>query len=278
MSKLRAMVISDISCVGRCSLTAALPMISAGGIECNIIPTAVLSTQTSGFEGYTYLDFTDQMLPIAKHWKKLGLKFDVILTGFLGSKEQMDIVSEIIDMFKTKDTLVIVDPVMGDNGHLYSIYPKEYPKLMRKLCAKADIITPNVTEASLLVGDEHPDTMSIEDAIIFSNELLDMGFKKSIITGIRFGKKRIGSVCNNGKKEDIVMTRYYDGFFHGSGDVYSGALVACLLNGKKLPEANRIASEFTERAIKKTVKMGTDTRFGLEFEHCIPFLVKELGL
>lgn len=276
MKKLRAMVISDISCVGRCSLTAALPIVSAGGIECNIIPTAVLSTQTSGFEGYTYLDFTEQMLPIAKHWKSLGLKFDAIVTGFLGSVEQMEIVSEIIDMFKTEDTLVIVDPIMGDNGHLYSIYPDNYPKLMKELSSKADIITPNVTEASLLVGREHPDMMSKKDAIAFAEELSELGFKKSVITGIRFGKNKIGSICTKGKKHEFTMQKYYKGFFHGAGDVYSGAFVSCLLNGKSLAESNDIASEFTARSIKATVKMGTETRYGLEFEKCIPFLVKKL--
>jgi pyridoxine kinase len=147
----RIAAIHDISCFGKCSLTVALPIISAADIEVSVIPTAVLSTHTGGFTGYTFRDLTDDMLPIARHWKSLGLEFDAIYTGYLGSFRQLDIVSEIIDMLKTQDTLIVVDPVMADNGRLYASFPDTFPEGMKKLCSKADVVVPNITEASLML-------------------------------------------------------------------------------------------------------------------------------
>ena len=143
----RVAAIHDISCLGRCSLTVALPIISAAGIECSVLPTAVLSTHTGGFTGFTYRDLTDDILPIADHWRELGIGFDALYTGFLGSFGQIAIVSELFERFKTDENIVLVDPVMADNGELYKIFPPDFPSGMRKLCEQATVIIPNITEA-----------------------------------------------------------------------------------------------------------------------------------
>ena len=150
----RAAAIHDISGFGKCSLTVALPIISAMGIEVSVIPTAVLSTHTGGFTGFTYRDLTGDMRPIAEHWNSLGIKFDAIYSGFLGSVEQIDIVTDFIDDFKEKDTVVLVDPAMADGGKMYTVFDMDFAKQMTRLCAKADIIVPNFTEAAFMLGEE----------------------------------------------------------------------------------------------------------------------------
>ena len=149
----RVAAIHDLSGFGKCSLTVALPILSAAGIEAAALPTAILSTHTGGISGYTYRDLTNDMRPIMKHWKSLDLKFDAIYTGFLGSFEQQEIVKEFFDMFRRDDNLILVDPVMGDNGELYTIFTREFAAGMRSLCEKADIIVPNLTEAALLLDE-----------------------------------------------------------------------------------------------------------------------------
>lgn len=151
----RAAAIHDISGFGKCSLTVALPIISAMGIEVSVIPTAVLSTHTGGFTGFTYRDLTGDMRPIAEHWKSLGIKFDAIYSGFLGSVEQIDIVTDFIDDFKEKNTVVLVDPAMADGGKMYTVFDMDFAKQMARLCAKADIIVPNFTEAAFMLGEEY---------------------------------------------------------------------------------------------------------------------------
>ncbi|MDD3035442.1 MAG: pyridoxamine kinase [Eubacteriales bacterium] len=191
----RVAAIHDISCFGKCSLTVALPIISAAGIEVSAIPTAVLSTHTGGFSGYTYRDLTDDILPIIDHWQSLNLSFDAVYTGFLGSFEQIDIVSGIFDRLKKPDNLIIVDPVMADNGCLYSIFPDNFPAGMRKLCEKADVIVPNITEAALLLEEpfmEGPYTQSYIEDLLF--RLAALGPKKVILTGVYFEDTQLGAV------------------------------------------------------------------------------------
>lgn len=277
MDKKRVMVISDISCVGRCSLTVALPIISAGGIECNIIPTAILSTHTAGFKNYTYLDFTDQMLPIAKHWKSLDLKFDAIVTGFLGSEKQVEIVSEIIDMFKTDDTVVYVDPIMGDAGKLYPIYKPDFPMLMRKLCDKADVITPNVTEAALLCGIGVPELDSVEKALEFCEKVSELKVKNFVVTGIRCEEGKIFNFAYSDGKIRKHSHEYVDKFFHGAGDVYSSAFIVCLLMGMDVFSSDVKSFDFTYESILNTVRLGTNTIYGLDFEPSLYRLTDLVG-
>jgi pyridoxine kinase len=155
MKQKRIAAIHDISCVGRCSLTVALPILSAAGIDTGILPTAVLSTHTGGFENFTYRDLTEDITPIASHWKSLDLKFDALYSGFLGSYEQIDLVSNLFELFKDQDTLILVDPVMADNGEFYSVYSPEMAKGMARLCQKADIIVPNLTEAAFMLDEPY---------------------------------------------------------------------------------------------------------------------------
>ena len=165
----KVLAINDISCVGRCSLTVALPIISSAGVECSILPTAILSTHTGGFTNYTFQDFTSQMMPIANHWKSLGIKFDSLYTGFLGSKEQIDVVVKIVRNFKSDTNLLIVDPAMADNGEMYKIFDLEFAKEMKKLCYGADIIVPNITEACFLTGisyEKGPHNVEFIDKLI----------------------------------------------------------------------------------------------------------------
>ena len=153
----RVAAIHDLSGFGKCSLTVALPILSAAGIETSAMPTAILSTNTGGFTGFTYLDTTSEMRPFTKHLESLDIRFDAIYTGFLGSFEQLDIVNEFFGTFKREDNLILVDPVMADNGELYKIFTPDFALGMRKLCEKADIIVPNITEACLLLGETYQD-------------------------------------------------------------------------------------------------------------------------
>ena len=160
----RILTIQDISCVGKCSLTVALPIISAFGVETSVLPTAVLSTHTA-FKDFTFRDLTCDMQGIAKHWKEQNISFDALYTGYLGSFEQLNIVSNLIDNFKTKDNFVIIDPVMGDNGSLYVGFDQAFANSMAKLCSKADIIVPNLTEASFMLKEPYIEKDYDEDYI-----------------------------------------------------------------------------------------------------------------
>ncbi|MDD2269941.1 MAG: pyridoxamine kinase, partial [Eubacteriales bacterium] len=190
----RIAAIHDISCFGRCSLTVALPIISAAGIETSAIPTAVLSTHTGGFSGYTFRDLTDDIMPIVKHWKKVGIDFDAIYTGYLGSFEQIDIISDIFDIYKKRGTFIAVDPVMGDHGKLYSLFPDNFPDGMKKLCAKADLIVPNMTEALLLLGESYKEGPYSKDYIIsLLKRLSEIGAKQVVLTGVYLEDGKLGA-------------------------------------------------------------------------------------
>ena len=265
----RILAIHDISCIGKCSLTVALPVISAAGIETSIIPTAVLSTHTGGFTGYTYRDLTEDILPIADHWSTLDIKFDAIYTGFLGSFEQLDIVIELCKRFKKKDTLLIVDPVMADNGSLYATFTEEFPLGMKRLCSCADVITPNITEALLLIGEEYvkpPYTKEFMEHVM--HELAKLGCGRIVITGACFDKRRVGAACFDAQTgaTDYIMGEHIEGSYHGTGDVFASALSAALVKGCTLGDAAQIAVDFTIGSIKRTLAAHTDVRYGVNFE------------
>ena len=264
----RILAINDISCVGRCSLTVALPVISAAGFETSILPTALLSTHTGGLPGFTFLDLTDQMLPIAEHWKKLDLRFDAIFTGYLGSKRQLEIVEEIISMFRGDDTLVFVDPVMGDNGELYTNFDSDFPTGMAELCSVADIIVPNMTEASLLTGERYMDGACDREYLLsMAKKLSELGPKKVVISGADMGDGRIGTMSYDSDGDDTIkITDRIEGFYPGTGDVFSSCLLAAAMCGRSLSDAVSLAVDFTYHSIKKTKDAGTDKRFGVEFE------------
>ncbi|NMP37362.1 MAG: pyridoxamine kinase [Clostridiales bacterium] len=281
MEKLKRLAaINDISGFGKCSLTVALPIISAAGIETTVLPTAVLSTHTGGFTGYTYRDLTEDITPITEHWKSLDLKFDAIYSGFLGSFEQIELVKKFIGAFRTPENLVLVDPAMADNGVMYAIFDMNFAKEMTSLCATADMIVPNLTEAAFMLGDEYregPYTKEYIENIM--KRLAALGPKYIVLTGVYFDSEQLGAATFNKLTGEITysLSERIDGYYHGTGDVFASALAGAYMNGFSLPESAKIAVDFTCAAISRTKQQGTDIRFGVDFEHGIPEFLKNLG-
>lgn len=277
----RVVAIHDLSGFGKCSLTVALPILSTAGIEACALPTAILSTHTGGIQGYTYRDLTEDIRPVMQHWKSLDLKFDTIYTGFLGSFEQLEIVSAFFDEFGNKENLILVDPVMGDNGELYRIFTPEFAAGMRNLCKKADIIVPNLTEATLLVGEPYrpgPYTHAYIEGLL--KQLSQLGPEKIVLTGVYFKEEELGAatyIKSTGITE-YAFAQKVPGYYHGTGDIFASALLSAVLNGFDLHEAAQIAVHFTTDSIRRTYKAKTDYRFGVNFEQCLPDFLKELKL
>ena len=203
----RIVTIQDISCVGKCSLTVALPIISAMGIETAVIPTAVLSTHTA-FKNFTYRDLTGDLPKIAKHWKQEKFNFDGIYTGYLGSIEQIDILKEFFKQFKTPDNFIFIDPVMADNGKLYAGFDAKFVKEMKKLCKMADIIVPNLTEASYMLEKEYKEIYSEQEIKDILIELSNLGPKYVVLTGVSFKDNKLGVMSYN--KETNEFFTYFN--------------------------------------------------------------------
>ncbi len=277
----RIAAIHDISGFGKCSLTVALPIISAAGIEVSVIPTAVLSTHTGGFTGFTYRDLTEDILSITDHWCSLDLKFDAIYTGFLGSFEQITIMEQVIGRLRTDNNLILVDPVMADNGVLYKVFPDSFPDGMRRLCAKADIIVPNMTEAALLIGQEYkqgPYTREyIEDML---KKLAGLGPRRIVLTGVYFNGSQLGAASYDRHKGEVeyAFSPRVEGYYHGTGDVFASVLLSAVLKGFPLADAAQIAVDFTAQSIERTRLAGTDVRYGVNFEEGLPMLMQRLNI
>ena len=267
MNARRVLAIHDISCVGRCSLTVALPIISSVGLECSVLPTAVLSTHTGGFTGFTYRDLTDDIVPIKEHWRALGMRFGAIYTGFLGSFEQIDLVKGLIADFP--EATVYVDPVMADKGKLYSVFGPDFPAGMRTLCEKADVIKPNITELSMMLGVEYREGPYTREYV---SDMLEraraFGARKIVLTGISFRQGEIGSVyMDYGTGETgEVMRPEIPGYYHGTGDVFGSALVGACESGLSLGDAVECAVDLTVGSIARTHGSGEDVRYGVDFE------------
>lgn len=277
MSQIKGLAINDISCVGRCSLTVTLPIISAMGIECSILPTALLSTHTGGFTGFTFLDLENQFAPITNHWKSINRSFDFIYSGFLGSKQQIDSVKKIIDDFKTDNNIVLVDPAMADNGALYSIFDMEYANEMKELCKKADIIVPNITEACFLTGMEYVEGVQTKEYITeLIYHLSKLGVKKIVLTGISFQVGTIGAATYDVERDEF---RYYvreqiNGYYHGTGDIFASVLIGSLAKGFDLLDSAKKAVDFTVDSIIETTKNDNiDLKYGVEFEKVLKTLI-----
>ena len=265
----RVITIQDISCIGRCSLTVALPILSAAGIETSILPTAILSTHTGGFTGYTFRDLTDDIEPIAAHWKTLDINVDGIYTGYLGSHRQLELMARFFDEFRQNDTLVMVDPAMADQGMLYPGFDNDFALGMRDLCKKADLIVPNMTEACLMLEKPYPAEGYSEE---FVDELLEglasLGPSKVVLTGISYTPDRIGAIAYDvrANSRDSYFSERIEGYYHGTGDIYSSSLLAAIMNDKSLAESIKIAVEYTLGCIKRTHAADTDRKFGVDFE------------
>lgn len=260
---MRVLAINDVSCVGKCSLTVALPVISACGVTCDVLPTALLSTHTGGFDGYAFHDLTGEIGKITAHWKKLGLRFDFIYSGYLGSVEQIDAVARIRDEFLSADGKFIVDPVMGDSGKLYDRFDGHFVAKMRELCKRADYILPNLTEACFLTDTPYP-VGQVADGSALIEKLLKIN-PCPVITGVHEENELSVFYVKDGKSERISSC-LYEGFFVGAGDLFASAFVGCLARQKSLSEAVCLAMHFTTAAIKRSAKEVPDKRFGLNFE------------
>ncbi len=275
----RALAVHDISCLGKCSLTAALPILSAAGVECVALPTAVLSTHTGGFTGYTFRDLTADIAPITAHWKTLHLHFDAIYTGYLGSAEQIGLVLRLFDELSAADTLRLVDPVMGDHGVLYKGFAPDYPQKMRALCAAADVIVPNFTEASLLLGRPYREgpfeRAFVEDTLAALSEL---GPKKVVLTGVSFDDAQLGAAAWDNGHIEYAFARRVQGQYHGTGDVWGSSFLAGLLSGRTLGESCRVACEFTAQAVAYTRESPMELCYGVRFESALPKLMHDLGI
>lgn len=273
----RIVTIQDISCFGKCSLTVALPLISACGVEACPIPTVLLSTHTGGFSGFSVCDLTQEITPIAQHWKTLNLSFDGIYTGYLGSKKQLKIVSEFIDDFKKENTLVFVDPVMGDHGKLYAGFEKSFAQEMSLLVKKADIITPNLTEAAYLLGEEYKENYSDSEIKDMSVRLSRFGVKTVIITGVT-RKDSLGVISYSSESNEFCeyFRERIDDNFHGTGDVFASVCSSALVKGFSVKESVEIATDFVVECIKYTSPDKKNHPYSVKFEECIPSLVKRM--
>lgn len=270
----RLLTIQDISCVGKCSTTVALPLISACGIECAILPSSVLSNHTaSGFSGWTFKDLTDEMPKIEEQWCKDKIGFDAFYTGYV-SKAQIPNILSIMKNTAREGALRIVDPVMADNGSLYSGFDSDFPEEMKKLCRGADVIMPNLTEAALLLGIEYKTDYSKDEIENIAARLCQLGAKNVIITGVSFNEKELGVCVYNGRKFDYYFAEKINASFHGTGDVFASVFAGSLLRGKSLLESAAVACNFVVEAIKATIG-DKDHWYSVKFEKAIPFLVKQ---
>lgn len=275
MNSKRLLTIQDISCVGQCSLTVALPIISACGIETAVLPSAVLSTHTAGFSGYTFRDLTDDMPEIAKHWQKENIKFDAIYTGYLGSTRQIDYVADIFSSCGKENCIKIVDPAMADGGKLYPGFDAEFVAAMKGLCSKADFVVPNITEACFLTDTEYKTEYDRSYIDLIINRLLSAGCKNIILTGVSYAKERTGIVVFENGTYSYYEHELLSGSCHGTGDIYASAFVGALVSGKSAYDAAKIAGDYAVECIKATA--GDETHwYGAKFEPVLHKLIKAL--
>ena len=274
----RILTIQDISCFGKCSLTVALPLLSAMGIETVILPTAMLSTHTL-FKGFTCKDLSDQLIPITSHWKQEGITFDAIYTGYLGTEEEIDTIIGIIDAFRNEHTLVFIDPAMGDNGKLYPAFDEHYAKKNADLCAVADIADPNITEAAFMTGlpyREHYTEDYVRELLL---ALAALGTKTPILTGVSLSEGKTGAMGYDAEKKEFFnyQNDRIPAAYHGTGDIFSSVLAGAFVLGIDRTDALKIAADYTALTIAETLKNPGNPWYGVDFEKTIPALVGSLS-
>ena len=275
MSTPRVAAIHDMSGFGRCSLTVAIPILSTMGIQCCPLPTAFLSTHTGGFEGFTFLDMTDELPKVAAHWKSLGLGFQAVYSGFLGSERQIAIVEDFLREFRGPDTLAVIDPVMGDHGTVYQTYTPAMCAGMARLAELADVITPNLTEAALLLDIPYGELPVGEAGCREIVERLSLdGRRSEVLTGASTAPELTGAMCFDARtgRTEAVQTRRVPQEFHGTGDVFASVLTGALVQGASLPDAVRQAVDFVRACAERTARAGIPMREGVEFEPLLRLL------
>jgi pyridoxine kinase len=280
LAQKRIAAINDISGFGKCSLTVALPILSALGCSTSVVPTAVLSTHTGEeFSGYTYRDLTPDLNDFLAHWLRLGLSFDAIYSGYLGSFAQIDMVSGMFESFKSANTIIMVDPVMGDNGKLYSLYTPQMASELSSMCKKADIITPNITEAAFLTGMPYKEAPHSREYIIeLMKRLFEFGCKHVVITGVCLSEDEIGVACGSlGSSIAFFMEGRYKAFYSGTGDIFASALLGLMLKGLNLECAAELAAKYITRCIERTWSSGVPHFYGINFEEELPWLFSQMS-
>ena len=274
----RILTVQDISCVGRCSLTVALPIISAAGVETGVLPTAVLSTHTA-FPKFTFCDLTDEIEGISKTFTELDLGFDAIYTGYLGSFRQLGLVSELIDRHKTDSCAVVVDPCMADNGQLYKGFTPEFAKAMAGLCAKADLIIPNLTEACFLLDMPYTEDYDEEYIRMILKKLTELGAKRAALTGISFDPTKLGTYAYD-STTDTYFSYYNDKMpvaYHGTGDIFASATLGAMMRGHTVENALTVAVDYTLECIKLTMADDDRRTYGVNFEEALPYYIERLN-
>ena len=270
MSYPRILTIQDISCVGQCSLTVALPVISACGVETCILPSAVLSTHTGGFKGFTFRDLTEDMPAIKDHWVSEGIKFDAIYSGYLGSTKQIDYVADIFSTVDKENTIKIVDPAMADHGKLYYGFDNEFVDAMKELCKVADFVIPNITEAAFLTDSEYRTEYDREYIESLLKKFSDMGCKNIIISGVSYDADTTGVVVYQNGEYNYYQHKKLPKSCHGTGDIFASAFAGSVVKGKTIFEAAQIAADYVVECIKETIKDDSHW-YGAKFE---PVLIK----
>ena len=274
----RVLTVQDISCVGRCSLTVALPIISAAGVEAGVLPTAVLSTHTA-FPKFTFKDLTDEIEPISKTFRELDIGFDAIYTGYLGSFKQIELVGELFERNAGSETLLIVDPAMADNGKLYRGFTPEFARAMAGLVAKSDLVIPNLTEACCML--DIPYTQDYDEEYIKDvlRRLTALGAKRAAITGISFDEGRLGVYFYDSTTDKFYQ--YYNSrlpvAYHGTGDIFASATVGALMRNHSYESALSVAVDYTYECIRLTMEDENRRSYGVNFEEAIPYYLMRLN-
>lgn len=273
MSYQRILTIQDISCVGQCSLTVALPILSACGLETSVLPSAVLSSHTGGFQNPHIRDLTEDMPRIAEHWKREGITFDGISTGYLGSVRQIAYVKQILSSLTAPGGRIVVDPAMADHGKLYRGFDENFVGAMKRLCAGADVIIPNMTEACLLTDTPYRETGGEE----LAEKLHDLGTGRVIITGYSRDPDSTGILVSDHGTMETYSHRKIPQSYHGTGDIFAAAFMGAWMRGKSLFEAGEIAADFTARCIENTYRNPAHW-YGVKFETALPELLEAFRL
>lgn len=264
--------IQDFSCIGSCSQTIALPVLSAMGVECAALPTALLSAHTA-FDGFVSLDLTPQLPAIMAHWRAMHLRFDAVYTGYLASAEQVGLVGALLDGMDERPALTLIDPVMGDNGALYAGFSDAFPQTMRALCGRADVLTPNVTEACLLTGTAYSPVQDAAQTQRLLERLLELGCRAAVLTGLRVdGDMAVAALQRDGTGT-LVRTSYIPEVFHGTGDLFASTCAGALVQGAPLERAVRLAADYVALTLRRTVQAPDRRWYGVNFQETLPELM-----
>lgn len=271
----RILSVQDISCVGQCSLTAALPILSVCGLETAVLPTAVLSTHTGGFTGYTFRDLGDDIPAIRAHWEREHIRFSAVCTGYLSSPRQVEDVLAVMDSLLLPGGLRIVDPAMADSGRLYAGLPERLVPAMARLAFSADVILPNLTEAALLTGLPYRPVCDAGYARMLTDALLDEGAKTVVLTGVRRDDATTGVAVRTRDKLEIYTHPRVERVCHGTGDVFAAAFTGAYLRGQDAFSAAKLAADFTLESIRRTLD-DPEHWYGVDFEQALPWLMRKL--